>query len=261
MTPLFQSRPNGRRIAQVAWQKFLGALASMPVLFLATATLFALWAYGAQYAGQKLDITDPFLDGMESSSAWFYVVKELVATLLAVPLALASCRFVLRDETGPGLASPEGLAFSLWGLAVAAACLLLLYLKGMMTGIPSMLALVAVLWVIVVMLPMGCLMIFPDIVAGAPAKGLGGRIENSLSTWSGNVLLFVRGAFFVLGPVALLVYAPDKAIANRGGQAFLDRVHASQTWLLATNALTPFLIALTASLLSSFYAGTRAPKA
>ena len=261
MTPLFQNRPTGRRIALVAWQKFLGAFAAMPVLFLVSAGVFVLLALGVQYAGQKLDITDPFLDGMESSDAWFYVARTLAMIVLGLPIALATCRFVLQDETGAGLASSEGRAFSLWAVGLGAASLGLLYVRGLITGLPSTVAPAAVLMLIAVALPLGCVMIFPDLAAGAPARSVSGRIENSLSSWSGNILLFLRAAAFALGPIILPVYFVQKAIANRGGQAVLDRVHAGQTWLLATAALTPLGIALAMALVSSFYAGARAPKA
>jgi hypothetical protein len=139
--------------------------------------------------------------------------------------------------------------------------LLLLYLRGMMSGAPSLVVLVTVFWIVMILTPLCCLLVLPALVNGELAKGISASIEASLNAWNGSIWLFIRAVFFALGPIALLIYAPDKAIANRGGQPILDTFYGSQTWLLGSALMTPFLIALIAAVVSSFYAGARAPRA
>jgi hypothetical protein len=115
----------------------------------------------------------------------------------------------------------------------------------------------ALFWIFIVALPIGVAPIFPALAVSNNSWGASARLEAGLHQWQGNFWLFIRSGFFSLGIVWLLWWVPHRAIAARGGQPFLDRIEASQTWLIVTAALMPLLIGLLAAQLASFHAWAR----
>ena len=251
MTGELPSRPGAAQIARQALAGFTAALTRMPVLVLVSLLAFVLLAVAKRYAEQKLGlVSETFMDGIRSFRvSWFHALRGLVMAILVLPLTLATCRFVLRGETGPQLFSRSGMAFARWFMGIAILSLALLYLTSLVSNAPTLRLLGYLLWAGVILIPFSLLPLFPAFVVEAPAADTSDRLETALAQWDDNLFLFLFTAF----PVLLAWYGARWVFVRFAGQEAWDKLGTGWAGDL-TAAIVPLAFMLLACVVCSFYA-------
>lgn len=253
MVASFTQKPSGTEIAKRAWNSTFSAIRVMPMLFL-SAALGAVFAAvilaGLAYAAQPL--------------AFFIVLGNVLAwSALGAPVAVAVHRFILLDESTPGLLSyapHHTRAFFLWLFALQVAAEILNAIGT------AQILLRLVTLVVIVIASVNLAMIFPAIATDVPCDHWQARLRQSWDRMQGHFWLFFRASIITflpfLGVWVLIVAVAAIMGAIMRATGFSPLAGLIGLWVaVAIGVMMIFFVALGAAVASWMYLWTGDPQA